>query len=93
MSKYDAAHREERERWRPVVEAGAAVCSEPVCVVLLRGGSRRIHPLARWHLSHDPTGTRWIGPSHACCNQAESARRNNPKRGQKGRPAAPAWVL
>lgn len=83
--KYGYAHRMERKKWEPVVAAGNAQCSEPVC--LMR--SRWIYPNERWHLSHDPTGTAYLGPSHRRCNEAENARRNNPKRA-----ATPArWVL
>ena len=83
MSKpqYRYAHQQERNRWRPIVEAGQAACSEPVCVM----PTRWIAPGSRWDLSHDATGTRWIGPSHARCNRAENARRNNPKRAAKRR--------
>lgn len=83
--RYRYRHQQERKRWVPVVEAGQAWCVEPVCVVLNRGGSRWIQPGSRWHLSHDPTGTRYIGPSHGPCNEAENARRNNPKRTRKKR--------
>lgn len=87
--QYRYRHQQERKRWAPVVEAGQAYCAEPVCVVLQAGGSRWIPPGSAWHLSHDPTGTVWIGPSHARCNGAENARRNNPKRAAKRR----RWVL
>lgn len=77
--RYRYAHQQERKRWAPVVEAGQAQCAEPVCVM----PSRWIPPGSAWHLSHDVTGTWWIGPSHARCNQAENARRNNPKRARR----------
>lgn len=85
-TKYGHQHQRERKRWAPIVEAGNAYCTEPVCVMQ----SRWIPPGTRWHLSHDPTGTRYIGPSHGACNEAENARRNNPKRGKGQRQP---WVL
>lgn len=84
-AKYGPAHQAERKRWTPTVEAGQAWCSEPICVTEQNGGNRWIPPGTRWHLSHDPTGTYYIGPSHARCNEAENARRNNPKRAQANR--------
>lgn len=74
--QYQRAHIAERNRWAPIVAAGLAHCSEPVCLM----PTRWIPPGSKWHLSHDPTGTTWLGPSHARCNLAENARRNNPKR-------------
>ena len=76
---YGHSHRLERKKWEPVVEAGQAYCAEPVCVM----PNRWIPPGSRWHLCHDPTGTVWIGVGHGRCNEAESARRNNPKRAAK----------
>lgn len=87
MSKpqYRYAHQQERKKWEPVVSAGQAWCSEPVCVVANRGGSRWIPPGSRWHLSHDAKTGQWIGPSHMSCNCSENARRNNPKRAARAR--------
>lgn len=87
--RYRRPHLNERALWHPIVEGGRAVCAEPRCVIEEEGGSRRIEPGSDWHLSHDPSGKRWIGPSHARCNLAENARRNNPKRAEKRR----RWVL
>lgn len=78
-------HRKQREFWRPVVEAGEAYCSEPVCLM----PSRWIPPWTpsrMWHVSHDPTGTVWLGPSHRRCNLAEAARRGNKQRARKRKP-------
>lgn len=83
--QYRYAHQQERKRWAPIVERGEAMCSEPVCVK----PSRWIPPGSKWHLSHNPSGTHWIGPSHAACNGAENARRNNPKRATQRK----RWVI
>lgn len=64
-------HREQRAHWKPIVEAGQADCSEPICLM----GDRWIQPGTPWDVSHDPTGTEYIGPSHATCNRTEGARR------------------
>ena len=91
MSKpqYRHAHKQERKRWAPIVEAGQAYCAEPRCVVAETGGTRWIPPGSPWHLCHDAKTGQWIGPGHARCNHAENARRNNPKRAAKVR----RWVL
>lgn len=82
MSKYGTEHARNRAALKPIVDSGRAICAEPRCVIEERGGSRLIHPGTRWHVSHDPTGTITIGPSHHQCNEAENARRNNPRRAQ-----------
>lgn len=92
--QYRHAHQQERERWRPIVDAGQAMCAEPICLMT----TRWIPPGTPWHLSHDPTGTITIGPSHRRCNLAENARRNNPKRNRRTttttKPATPnRWAL
>ena len=83
---YGKAHRLERAKWKPIVDAGSAICAEPVCLM----PTRWIKPGSPWHLSHNTDGTAWIGPSHRRCNLAENARRNNPKRGRV--PRLP-WLL
>jgi hypothetical protein len=77
--KYGTAYRAIRNAWAPVVARGEARCSEPVCLM----PTREIIPGSRWHLSHDPTGTRLLGPSHARCNTSEAATRGNTARGQR----------
>ena len=91
MSKpqYRYAHQQERDRWRPVVESGRAYCAEPICVL----PSRWIAPGTPWDLSHDVTGTHWIGPSHARCNRAENARRNKVWTKTKRAKGARRWKL
>lgn len=81
--RYRYAHQQERKRLEPIVEAGQAFCVEPVCKVARAGGSRWIPPGSRWHLSHNPAGTAWTGPSHATCNESEAAIRGNKSRAKK----------
>lgn len=85
MSKpqYRHAHQQERKRWQPTVEAGQAYCVEPICLEQQAGRTRWIHPLSPWHLCHDATTGRWLGPGHRRCNIAESNRRNAKKRAEK----------
>lgn len=93
MSKprYRHAHQQERERWRPVVAAGEAMCAEPICLFKSRLIPAHWAPTQLWHLSHDPTGTVTIGPSHRRCNLAEAARRGNKTRARAG--ATRGWTL
>lgn len=80
---YGYRHRQEREAWRPIVEAGRAYCSEVRCLM----PSRWIPPGSSWHLAHDhtdPTGTRYRGPAHAGCNSSEGAARGNRGRRRNG---------
>ena len=91
--RYRYAHQQRRDALRPFVEAGEAYCVEPVCVM----ATRWIAPGSQWHLSHDPSGTVTIGPSHARCNTSEAAIRGNKMRAR--RPVVPAdptggrWTL
>lgn len=97
--RYGAAHKRERARWRPVVEAGEAWCAELICLM----PSRWIHPRARWQLAHDRANGGYLGPAHAKCNESEGARYGNRKRGARRRlakqPTTPPpstrgrWVL
>ena len=89
MGAYGWAHQQERAKWKPVVAAGQARCAEPVCLYPSRTIPAAWAHTKLWNLSHDVTGTRWIGPSHRRCNLAENARRNNPKRAAKRR----RWIL
>lgn len=64
---YGAKHRAERERWRPLVESGQAVCWR--C-------SRLIPPGAPWDLGHDDADrTRYMGPEHQFCNRGAGGRK------------------
>ena len=66
---YGGLHKRERERWRPVVAAGAAYCAEPVCLM----DTRWIQPDTPWDLAHDRTTRRYHGPAHRRCNRSEGA--------------------
>lgn len=77
--KYGATYQAIRRAYAAVVERGEATCSEPICLL----PSRTIRPGSKWHLSHDITGTRILGPSHVRCNVAESAIRSNKRRGER----------
>lgn len=69
---YGAPHRRERERWRPVVEAGDATCCR--C-------HKRIPPDAAWHLDHDDNDrTRYRGVACATCNTRAGAIKGNTSR-------------
>lgn len=68
--KYGRTHQTQREQhMRALQAAGAGLCAEPVCI----HRSRVITPAMQLHLSHDPTGTRVLGLSHADCNRHEAA--------------------
>lgn len=64
------------------------VCVEPVC----KQPTRDIAPWHRASISHDPTGTVILGPSHLGCNLSEAASRGNRMRSGKPRPLR-RWVL
>ena len=74
--KYTGTYLAIRRAWAPIVARGEATCHEPVCL----HPTRDIHPDARWDLSHDPSGTVILGPSHRRCNRAEGATRGNKAR-------------
>ncbi len=74
--RYGPTYQAIRRTWAAVVEQGEASCHEPICLM----PTRHIAPGSKWHLSHDITGTRILGPSHARCNIAESAIRTNKRR-------------
>ena len=67
---YGYTHQQERERWRPTVEAGRAICAEPICLM----PSRAIHPGTPWDLAHNRNTGHYRGPAHRRCNRAEGAR-------------------
>ena len=66
-------------------------CVEPIC----KRRTRDIAPTDRASISHDPTGTLILGPSHLGCNLSEAATRGN--RMRRRRPTAPTtpnrWAL
>lgn len=62
---YGAAHRAERRRWKPVVDAGRAVCAR--CGQPIPAGST-------WDLGHSDDRATWTGPEHATCNRRAGGR-------------------
>lgn len=72
---YGKAHREERARWKPIVEGGQANC----CIC-----GYWIEPGTKWHLDHTEDRTGYRGAAHAQCNlrdgASRGARRTNAKR-------------
>ena len=77
--KYGTSYQAIRKAWAPVVARGDATCHEPICLM----PTRAITPGSRWHLSHDPTGTVILGPSHQRCNTSEAATRGNKERASR----------
>jgi hypothetical protein len=74
---YDTTrHRQERARWKRIVERGQAWCAEFYCLE----PDRWIEPGSAWDLAHDLDGT-YLGAAHARCNRSEGARRGNAMRG------------
>lgn len=62
---YGRSHRLERERWRPLVEAGECDC--------WRCGAW-IDPTQPWDLGHDDDDrTQYRGPEHIRCNRGAGA--------------------
>ena len=66
-------------------------CVEPIC----KKPSRDIAPWDRASISHDPSGTVILGPSHLSCNLSEAASRGNRMRAGRPPPPRPArrWTL
>jgi hypothetical protein len=77
---YGAAHQAEKERWRPIVDAGQAYCAEVVCLEERDGRSRWLEPDTPWHLAHDDGQQGYRGPAHQRCNTSEGATRGNAAR-------------
>lgn len=66
---YGRRHVAERNRWRPIVEAGGATC--------WRCG-RPIDPSEPWDLGHDDNDrSKYKGPEHPLCNRRTSGRKTN----------------
>lgn len=57
---YDAAHKRQRRRWAPKVEAGLVDCARCHLPIL---------PGTPWDMGHDDDRTTWTGPEHAACNR------------------------
>lgn len=62
---YDARHEAERAKWKPVVEAGQAICAK--C-------RKPIAADADWHMGHSDDRRFWTGPEHAFCNLSAAGR-------------------
>jgi hypothetical protein len=90
---YGHLHKQERERWRPVVEAGNARCAELICLL----PTRTINPGAPWDLAHNRQTGAYRGPAHRRCNRAEGARHKEALRQGRAtitrpdQPAAREW--
>jgi hypothetical protein len=61
---YGKAHRDERARWKPIVERGEAFC----CLCGLW-----IDPSKTWHLDHNEDRTGYRGVAHPSCNVRDGA--------------------
>jgi NMD protein affecting ribosome stability and mRNA decay len=79
---YGAAHRRERAKWQPIVEAGEAECAERICVK----PSRLIDPEvdADWELAHTEDRTGYLGPAHHICNRKERSLRGTDSEPENG---------
>jgi hypothetical protein len=73
-SGYGKAHKNERARLQPIIDAGLARCTQPVCIM----PTRAIQPGSPWHLAHLPDRSGWYGPAHAACNLADAATKRVP---------------
>lgn len=72
---YGAKHQAERRRLAPLVEAGLASCTEPVCLM----DDRWIEQGTPWDLAHDRDAGPgcYHGPAHRRCNRSEGIRWRN----------------
>lgn len=61
---YGLAHKRERARWTPKVDAGLVDCAR--C-------RRAIQPGSAWDLGHTDDRSTWTGPEHASCNRRSGA--------------------
>lgn len=83
---YGRAHQVEKDKHRPTVDSGQALCTEPICLM----PDRWIKPGTAWDLSHDRLNGGYLGPSHATCNRAEGGRWRHVKRQAQ---AATRWII
>lgn len=76
---YGHAHRKERDRWKPLVNSGGAICWR--CRQQIPPAGRGRCPKCgkwhrTWHLGHDDHDRSvYRGPEHLCCNEATAGRR------------------
>jgi hypothetical protein len=87
---YDATHRAEKERWRPIVNDGHAYCAEIICLEDNNGNGRWIEPGTEWHLAHDTNQQGYRGPAHARCNISEASKRMHATRAAQ-KPTTTRW--
>lgn len=65
-------HRDERAKWKVLVELGGANC----CLC-----GYPIAPGGAFHLDHTPDGTGYRGAAHPRCNVVDGARRGRARQG------------
>lgn len=71
---YGTEHQAERERLRPIVEAGQGWCAEVVCLM----PDRWIDPAVdEWELAHTLDRSGYLGPAHRLCNRTEPQLRDD----------------
>lgn len=74
-----AEYRRAEAECKRLVQAGAAMCVEPVCLFptrLIPAWFAEVKPRL-WSVSHNETGDVILGPSHKRCNLSEAASRGN----------------
>lgn len=90
---YGHSHRVERAKVKPIVDAGQAWCTEPICLLK----SRWIPPGTAWDLAHDRAAGpgQYLGPAHRKCNRSEGATYGNRRRSKTTRttPRRRRWIL
>jgi hypothetical protein len=79
---YGYEHQRLKEQWRPIVDAGRAICAEPICLL----PDRHIAPSQPWDLAHNRRTGGYRGPAHRRCNRAEGARHKEALRQQATQP-------
>ena len=86
LGGYGNEHQKLRKRWAPSVDRGEVVCArcntliaakgEPCRRCLAKGKTYRQALLCRFDLDHvDGDKSRYLGPSHACCNRGAPSKR------------------
>lgn len=80
-AKYGTAHKRLRAAINKRMQAGEIFCCWRCGI--------RLHPGPDWHLGHDDTGTRYLGPECVPCNIRDGARRARAKQGKVKHPPKP----